>query len=355
VTSLDRTYPVDFGDALPTSNFASIHGTVFKDTDGDGTQDKTELGISNVTITLNERITDTTDLYGNYTFSITATGVHTVTAAKPNGYFHTTPEEVHLNVKRLGTAYPINFGNAPITSNFATIYGTVFKDIDSDGVQDAVDLGIPDVIITLDQDTIATTGLYGGYTLSTTVTGIHTVTETDPIAHTSTTSNVVTQSVTLNNGYRVDFGDKETCGDDPYEEDDTIEQVNQKDRFIVGPVSQGHQFCDDTIDWVRFAAQAYTVYTITTNSWGEWVDTTLALFATGVQTQPLAENYDCDWAPDNYGEGSSCIVWEAPASGDYYVRTTNENGLTGRDTLYNLWIQSNDPFIFYLPIVMRNS
>ncbi|MCP4544579.1 MAG: DUF11 domain-containing protein [Chloroflexi bacterium] len=355
VTTLGRTYPVDFGDALPTSNFASIHGTAFQDIDGDGARDPTELGLSNIIITLNGSITDTTDLYGNYTFFITSTSVHTVAAAKPNGYFYTTPEKVHVKVKWLGKAYPIDFGNAPITSGFATIYGTVFNDIDNDGMQDAIDLGIQNVIITLEKGPTVTTNLYGGYTLSTTVTGMHTITETDLIAYTSTTSNVMTQSVTLDNGYQVDFGDKQTCSDDPHEEDDTIEQARQKERFNVNGQSQAHQFCDDTIDWVRFAAEAYTVYTVTTNSWGEWADTALALFATDVQTQPLAENYDCDWAPNNYGEGSSCIVWEAPSSGDYYVRTTNENGLTTRNTLYNLWIQSGDLFAIYLPIIMRNS
>ncbi len=354
VPRLSHTYQVDFGDALPSSGFAAIHGTAFEDIDGNGAQDAVELGIPNVTITLNGSITDTTDLYGNYAFSVTATGVHTVRADEPDGYFYTTPEEVHVHVKRMGAAYPVNFGNAPITSNFASIYGTVFKDIDGDGMQDAIDLGISNVLITLDGGTVATTDLYGGYTLSATIAGTHTVSETDLAGYMSTTPNVVTQSVTLNNGYRVDFGDKETCSDDPYEEDDTIEQANIKDPFVVGPVSQGHQFCDDTVDWVRFAAEAYTVYTITTNSWGQWADTALALFSTGVPTQPLAENSDCDWSPANYGEGSSCIVWEAPASGVYYVRATNENGLTGRNTLYNLWIQNGDSSSIYLPLVTRN-
>jgi uncharacterized repeat protein (TIGR01451 family) len=344
--TLGHAYQVDFGDAPPNSGFASIHGVVFEDMNGNGAQDAAELGISGVIITLDGDETTTTGLYGTYTLSATTEGTHIVTATQPNGYFSTTPDEVHVDV-RMGNARQVNFGDAPIGSNFAAIYGTVFNDINQNGLHDGNELGIRQVTVTLDQDTTDTTGPYGSYTLSTTVTGVHTVIETDPSGYTSTTPNTVSRSVALGSGYQADFGDKETCNPDYYEPDDTIEQASL---FVVGPSSQAHQFCDDATDWVRFSADVHTVYSITTYSFGAWADTILALFSLDHPTQTLAYNDDCEGATD----GSSCIFWEAPANGDYYVHVTNQNGLTGTNTNYDLWIKSEGSSAIYLPIVMRS-
>jgi hypothetical protein len=307
-----------------------------------------------VTVTLDGGATDTTGLYGSYTFSTTVAGVHTVVETDPPNYFSTTPNTVTLSVD-LGQGYQVDFGDAPDTSDFAAIYGTVFHDTDSDGVWDwdLGELGISGVLITLDGTITATTGSYGSYTFSTTVPGAHTVVETDLPGYFSTTDNEVPVEVSLGNGYQVDFGDVLaslcTCPPDGYEGDDTWQQAKPISMGIV--VSQTHDFCDDATDWITFTVQAYNVYTITTSSSGQRADTFLALFDTDASTL-LAANDDYTGTTDY----SSRIVWQAPADGVYYVRTTNRAGLTGCATDYHLWIeeQEQDQFFIYLPIVMRS-
>jgi hypothetical protein len=347
--TLGQSHQVDFGDMLTDSDFASIYGTVFSDADGDGVWDADEAGIPGVGISLDGATATTTDINGCYTLSTTVAGTHTVVETDRAGYFSTTPNEVHVDVM-LGHGYRVEFGDASTNSDFATIYGTVFEDLDRDGARDADELGIPDVLITMDWIITTTTDLNGGYTFSTAIAGTHTLRETDPDNHVSTTSNTVHQDVRLSEGYQVDFGDTplddDGCDADIYEEDDTVLQAAV---FLVG-TSQAHQFCDDATDWVEFTAWADNVYTITTSSWGQRADTYLALFDRDGQ-RLLAANDDYEGTTDY----SSRIVWQAPVDGSYYVRTTNQGALTGEDTDYDLLIEGLKPSTtIYLPIVMRN-
>jgi uncharacterized repeat protein (TIGR01451 family) len=346
--TLGQSHRVDFGDMLTDSGFASIHGTVFNDADGDGVRDAGESGIPGVRVTLDGAIATTTDINGCYTFSTTVAGTHTVVETDRAGYFSTTPNEVHVDVT-LGHGYRVEFGDALITSDFATIYGTVFEDLDRDGTWDADELGIPDVLIALDWIITTTTDLNGSYTFSTTTAGTHTVLETDPDNHMSTTPNMAHVDVSLGEGYQVDFGDMRlnnaACDADIYEEDDTALQAAT---FLVG-TSQAHQFCDDATDWVKFAAWVDNVYTITTSSWGQRADTYLALFDRDGQ-RLLAANDDSEGTADY----SSRIVWQAPVDGAYYVRTTNRGELSGYRTDYDLLIEGLKPSTIYLPIVTRN-
>jgi len=353
--TLGNAYQVDFGDGLTNLRFASIHGIAFEDVDGDGVQDAAELGIPNVRIALSTpslaTITTTTDLHGSYTFSATTPGTHVITATTPDGYFPTTPNQVHVDVI-LGTAYRVDFASAPIGSGFATIYGTVFNDSNGNGVYDRNETGIPEVLITLDPGSpvaiTATTDLNGIYSLSTAFAGTHTVVETDLNNYISSTPNAIDVDVTLDNGYRVDFGDIEVtvCPIDTHEEDDTAAQARW---FIIDSSAQAHNFCDDATDWVKFTAQVFAVYTITTSAYGQRADTILTLFDTDGQTE-LAANDDYPGATDH----SSRIVWEASARDDYYVRITNQHALTGRGTDYLLWITRDSPPVMYLPLVVRN-
>jgi len=345
--ALGESYQVDFGDMLTNAGFASILGTVFDDADGDGVWDGDELGIPGVLVTLGGSITTTTDLNGSYTFSTTVTGVHVAIETDPDGYFSTTPNEVHMDVA-LGRSHRVRFGEALASSGFASILGTVFNDADGDGVWDGDEMGISGVALALDSDSLATTGSYGGYTFSTTVPGAHVVVETDPEGYHSTTPNEVHLDVSVGSSYQADFGDvssgSSVCEADIYEEDDTAAQATI---FVVG-LGQGHQFCDDATDWVRFSAMAGTFYTITTFSWGQRADTFLALFDTDGHTQ-LAANDDYAGTTDY----SSRIVWQAPAYGVYYLRITNRAGLTGYQTDYDLAIEGLGPFPVYFPIIAR--
>jgi len=183
---------------------ATVYGTVFEDTNGNGVQDTGEDGIPGVTISLGS--TDNiTDSLGQYTFKVEIAGVYTVTETDPAGYFSTTSNNVSVNVE-LGNSYPVDFGDAPITSSFATIYGTVFDDTSGNGTQDGGEVGIPGVTISLGSTDNITDSL-GRYTFKVETAGVYTVTETDPAGYFSTTPNNVNVNVELGHGYQVDFGD----------------------------------------------------------------------------------------------------------------------------------------------------
>ena len=138
------------------------------------------------------------------------------------------------------------------------------------------------------------------------------------------------------------------CSADLYEDDDTPGQAVY---LPVGSPHQTHTFCDDAADWHAFTALANEVYTITTSSWGLAADTFLTVIDTDGVTV-WAVNDDCPGATD----GSSCLAWTAPASGVYYVRITNRDGVVGCNTEYEVWIETRTPpALIYLPLVVRNS
>jgi len=109
---LGTGYRLDFGDALTGSDFATIYGTVFEDTSGDGKRSAGELGIAYVLITLDGIVTTTTDLYGNYSFPIGVPGTHEVIETDPEDHISTTQNEVDIEVA-LGAEYPVDFGDMP--------------------------------------------------------------------------------------------------------------------------------------------------------------------------------------------------------------------------------------------------
>jgi uncharacterized repeat protein (TIGR01451 family) len=136
------------------------------------------------------------------------------------------------------------------------------------------------------------------------------------------------------------------CPADLYEGDDTSAQAVYLQSGVAH--GQSHTFCDDSADWNTFNAHTGGIYTITTSSWGLGADTFLTVIGTdGVSV--LAVNDDCPGATD----GSSCIVWTAPSSGVYYVRTTNRGGLVGCSSEYEIWMESWSPYSesIYLPLV----
>ncbi len=189
---------------------ATIYGFVFDDLDGDGEQDAGEPGIEDALITLDDGATTRTDADGLYYFLTGTTGTHKVEETDPNGYFSTTDNLAHVTVS-LGTSYRLDFGDAQEGSaGFASILGTVYNDVNYNGLREDGELGLPGVSITLDESVTALTDIYGRYTFSTTVAGSHKVVETDPASYISTTDNDVQVDVALGDGYQVDFGDVES-------------------------------------------------------------------------------------------------------------------------------------------------
>ena len=222
------------------------------------------------------------------------------------------------------------------TPNLANIYGWVYEDTNGSEVKDPGENGIPDVVITMDSVVTTTTGVDGWYYFITGVEGNHDLVETDAAGYTSTTPNEMQVLVSLGNSYRVDYGDFPlcTCPPDIFENDNSQTEAKPISMGLSG--LQERTFCDDATDWITFMVDSGGVYTITTDSYGQRADTFLALYDTNGETL-LAANDDYQGAPDY----SSQIVWQAPASGKYYIHVTNRADLTCCQTNYRVWVLEN--------------
>src|SRR5262249_19276688 len=113
---------------------ASISGTVFKDSNGDGQQENNEPGISGVTVQLQDTsgdilATTTTDNNGNFRFNqlsgpsanpdissgVSATGDYNVVILGPTGMRQTTPNPGTILISRGSTdVIGVNFGLQPV-------------------------------------------------------------------------------------------------------------------------------------------------------------------------------------------------------------------------------------------------
>ncbi|TFG35950.1 MAG: VWA domain-containing protein, partial [Parcubacteria group bacterium] len=88
-----------------------IHGTVFKDLNGNGAKDTGDSGIQNVLVTLDGTATSTTNASGSYSFLVSTEGLHTVVETDNPGYYSTTPNTISTSTA-FGGSYEINFGDA---------------------------------------------------------------------------------------------------------------------------------------------------------------------------------------------------------------------------------------------------
>jgi hypothetical protein len=242
----------------------------------------------------------------------------------------------------------VDFGDAPDDSGFASLFGTVFEDKNSNGLWDKDEVGLSGVTLTLDETKTTLSDIYGRYTFSTTVAGSHTVVETDLPNYFSTTPNSVTEDIVLNTGTRIDFGDvlakDATCDADSFEEDDVYADANTID---LG-VKQSHDFCDDAVDWTKLSVSLGDVYTIKTSSYGQRADTFVEVYAADGTTR-LAANDDSGSTTDF----SSELVFQAASTGDVLIKTTNRVGITGFHTDYDIQVEVEPINMVYLPIIIN--
>jgi hypothetical protein len=186
----------DFGAKQSSGNTASISGTVFNDLNGNGTKDSGEGGLASRTIYIdldNDSIFDanekstTTDSLGNYIFSNLAAGPYKVREVVPQGWMQIAP------ANNYGWTITLATSQHPTGKNFAVrasstggkISGTIFNDLDGDGVKDSGEIGVGSgwkVYIDLDNDSIwdanevfALTDASGNWTLSNLAAGTYKV------------------------------------------------------------------------------------------------------------------------------------------------------------------------------------
>ena len=184
---------------------AIVYGKVFHDADSDGSIDSGETGIPGVEIRLAGQSRNVlTDSYGLFYLSLSA-GSYSIQEVDPPGYTSTTPNIVSVTLAA-GQSQVINFGDLS-SSPIGVIDGTVFEDINQDGIKGAGEGGIGGVLISLDTGVETRTNENGYYSFIA-EQGNYTVVETDPPGHSSTTPNARSATITAaGDTVTVNFGD----------------------------------------------------------------------------------------------------------------------------------------------------
>ncbi|HEY2910360.1 MAG TPA: SdrD B-like domain-containing protein, partial [Gemmataceae bacterium] len=179
---------VDFSQIENFLPAASISGTVFSDSNGNGTQDTGERGLSGQTVQVTDgtnTFTTTTDASGAFSFTGLAPGSYTVTVATPgNATVTTTPSTINATLGSTNTAKNVGFQFAPATAGTSTVSGVVFNDANSNGTQDTGEAGVNGVVVFLDLNgdgqldngepsttTSTVGGVAGSFTLTSTAVG----------------------------------------------------------------------------------------------------------------------------------------------------------------------------------------
>jgi uncharacterized protein (DUF2141 family) len=180
----------DFGEKQnAVSNGGSIAGTVFTDYDLDGAIDSNEVGVAGIIIyndSNNNSKLDTgertavTDTSGNYVFTNLPAGSYKIRQTLQSGWVQTTPSNNY------GWTISLTSGQSLVGKNFGTVQsiatpggrisGTIFNDLDGDGVKDSNEVGVGfgwTVYIDLDNDSVrdgnelfTTTDANGNWTLA---------------------------------------------------------------------------------------------------------------------------------------------------------------------------------------------
>jgi protocatechuate 3,4-dioxygenase beta subunit len=170
-----RTQPIVLGQGQVRTDidagfvkFAKLGDKVFIDSNANGVQDGTEVGLAGVTVTLYNATTNAplgtkvTDATGNYLFDELTPGSYYVTFSKPTGY-SISPKDAGTNDALDSDAdittgktgnYTLTSGSSNLTVDMgvylpASLGDKVFNDTDKDGIQDAGEPGIPGIPVKL--------------------------------------------------------------------------------------------------------------------------------------------------------------------------------------------------------------
>ncbi|MFN8440445.1 MAG: SdrD B-like domain-containing protein [Caldilineaceae bacterium] len=182
VTSGNNVTGQDFFD----TQFAGITGAVYEDLNGNGVHDPGEPGIAGVLILLSNGTTTTTNASGVYTFTNLTPGTYTITETNPSGYTSTGDTQGandDVISVTLGTGGSSN--NNFLDAQPVTIIGHVYQDLNGNGSFNSGEMGIPNVVLTLNNGATTSTDANGVYTF-TVMPGTYTITETNPSGYTST-------------------------------------------------------------------------------------------------------------------------------------------------------------------------
>ncbi|HMN33596.1 MAG TPA: SdrD B-like domain-containing protein [Chitinophagaceae bacterium] len=167
----DSNMTVDAGIYFVQPVEASLGDYVWNDLNKDGIQDANELGISGVTVTLYDVnglpvATTVTDATGHYLFDKLTPGTYSVGFSQPIGYVF-SPKNQGGNNATDSDVDPITGMTSPVTivagennltidaglylqnANTASLGNFVWNDVNNNGIQDANEVGVPGVTVTL--------------------------------------------------------------------------------------------------------------------------------------------------------------------------------------------------------------
>lgn len=193
----------------------SVDGTVFSDTNANGTQDTGEAGVAGRTVYVDVHGTGTatgnpqavTDANGNFTITGVAPGTYPIREVLPNGYTPSTTSQT-VTVTADQTTSGVTLGEL-----VPSIVGTVFTDTNDNGKVDAGEAGVAGRTVFLNVDGSglptnnpqATTDANGNFAFPHQAPGTYTVMEALPANVTLSTGSTGatltgSQSVTVNAG-----------------------------------------------------------------------------------------------------------------------------------------------------------
>ncbi|TAE30617.1 MAG: DUF11 domain-containing protein [Cytophagales bacterium] len=204
---------------------ASLGNYVWQDTNGNGQQDPSEMGVSGVTVTLFSNgsaiATQTTSTSGTYLFTNLDPGQYSVVFTTPNGYTFTTPNATGVNDAQDSDAasftgqsgstgvYSLTAGEQNLTVDAglvpqpASLGNYVWNDTNGNGIQDPTETGVPSVTVTLYSNGVVVgtqvTNATGGYLFTGLMPGNYSVVFTAPAGMTFTQPNGTTNTATDSN------------------------------------------------------------------------------------------------------------------------------------------------------------
>jgi parallel beta-helix repeat protein len=174
----------------------TLSGQVFQDTNGNGSQQTGEGGVSGQTVRLldangNVLATATTDSSGNYSFADLGPGTYRVRQVLPDGWLQTTADPADVTASSDSNVAGVNFG----VFQQITISGRVFQD--GDGAQGAGEVGLSGRTVYLDAnnngtldtgEATATTDADGNYAFNNLGPGTYRVRQVVPAGWAQTTA-----------------------------------------------------------------------------------------------------------------------------------------------------------------------
>jgi hypothetical protein len=340
---------------------AQLGDFVWSDDNRDGVQDPGEGGIPGVTVTLQLPgggiSTTTTNASGFYSFTNLISGTYRITFTAPSGYVF-SPQDASGDTSDSdadpGTGatppFPLNFGDSDQTWDAGlwapvSLGNFVWFDMDQDGVQDGGEMGVADVLVTLQTPTTTlttTTDANGIYSFTNLISGTYSLTFTAPAGF----------SITLRNasGNAVDSDADPTTGE-------------------TGPFQLFTGFNDLTWDVGIHEAQTVIeliAFTATANGNGSvtlaWetateIDTAgFNLYRSASPNGPYVQvNGLLIGAQGAFGGGASYTYADDPGTGTWYYRLVDVD-TSGRETTHGpasvtVGGQTQTQYRLWLPII----